>query len=127
MNAREILEQAVREDVSDIFIVAGLPVSCRKNGNIIQTQEEKLFPKETEALLNEIYGMAGDRDMMNLLVHGDDDFSFAIPGVSRFRVSAYKQRGALSPLSVSSHSSCRIHRNLAFLKLLCSLPITPRA
>ena len=96
MNAREILEQAVREDVSDIFIVAGLPVSCRKNGNIIQTQEEKLFPKETEALLNEIYGMAGDRDMMNLLVHGDDDFSFAIPGVSRFRVSAYKQRGALS-------------------------------
>ena len=96
MNAREILEQAVREEVSDIFIVAGLPVSCRKNGNIIQTQEEKLFPKETEALLNEIYGMAGDRDMMNLLVHGDDDFSFAIPGVSRFRVSAYKQRGALS-------------------------------
>ena len=96
MNAREILEQAVREDVSDIFIVAGLPVSCRKNGNIIQTQEEKLFPKETEALLNEIYGMAGDRDMMNLLVHGDDDFSFAIPGGSRFRVSAYKQRGALS-------------------------------
>ena len=96
MNAKEILEQAVREDVSDIFIVAGLPVSCRKNGNIIQTQEEKLFPKETEALLNEIYGMAGDRDMMNLLVHGDDDFSFAIPGVSRFRVSAYKQRGALS-------------------------------
>ena len=96
MNAREILEQAVREDVSDIFIVAGLPVSCRKNGNIIQTQEEKLFPKETEALLNEIYAMAGDRDIMNLLVHGDDDFSFAIPGVSRFRVSAYKQRGALS-------------------------------
>lgn len=30
MNAREILEQAVREDVSDIFIVAGLPVSCEK-------------------------------------------------------------------------------------------------
>ena len=125
MNAREILEQAVREDVSDIFIVAGLPVSCRKNGNIIQTQEEKLFPKETEALLNEIYGMAGDRDMMNLLVHGDDDFSFAIPGVSRFRVSAYKQ--LCQPLSVSSHSSCRIHRNLAFLKLLCSLLITPGA
>lgn len=27
---------------------------------------------------------------------GDDDFSFAIPGLSRFRVSAYKQSGALS-------------------------------
>ena len=113
MNAREILEQAVKEDVSDIFIVAGLPVSCRKNGNIIQTQEEKLFPKETEALLNEIYGMAGDRDMMNL---------FPV------FVSVPTNSAALcQPLSVSSHSSCRIHRNLAFLKLLCSLPITPRA
>ena len=34
--------------------------------------------------------------MRSLLSHGDDDFSFAIPGVSRFRVSAYKQRGTLS-------------------------------
>ena len=119
MNAREILEQAVREDVSDIFIVAGLPVSCRKNGNIIQTQEEKLFPKETEALLNEIYGMAGDRDMMI--------FHFPFRDFPVF-VSVPTNSAALcQPLSVSSHSSCRIHRNLAFLKLLCSLPITPRA
>lgn len=27
---------------------------------------------------------------------GDDDFSFAIPGVSRFRVSTFKQRGSYS-------------------------------
>ena len=120
MNAREILEQAVREDVSDIFIVAGLPVSCRKNGNIIQTQEEKLFPKETEALLNEIYGMAGDREVM-MISH------LPYPGFPVF-VSVPTNSAALcQPLSVSSHSSCRIHRSLAFLKLLCSLPITPGA
>ena len=34
--------------------------------------------------------------MTALHEHGDDDFAFAIQGVSRFRVSAYKQRGALS-------------------------------
>ena len=34
--------------------------------------------------------------MTQLLNHGDDDFSFAVTGLSRFRVSAYKQRGALS-------------------------------
>jgi twitching motility protein PilT len=27
---------------------------------------------------------------------GDDDFSFSLPGVARFRVSAYKQRGTLA-------------------------------
>ena len=34
--------------------------------------------------------------MDQLLETGDDDFSFAIPGMSRFRISAYKQRGSLS-------------------------------
>ena len=42
------------------------------------------------------YHLAGHRDIHQLHQHGDDDFSFAIQGVSRFRVSAYKQRGALS-------------------------------
>ena len=28
--------------------------------------------------------------------HGDDDFSFAIPGVSRFRASVFRQRGSLA-------------------------------
>lgn len=96
MKVKEILEQAVAEQASDIFIVAGLPVSYRKNGIITQTNDEKLFPKETGEFLSEIYEMADHRDMSALLKQGDDDFSFAIPGVSRFRVSAYKQRGAIS-------------------------------
>ncbi len=37
-----------------------------------------------------------DRDLNILTDNGDDDFSFAIQGLSRFRVSAYMQRGALS-------------------------------
>ena len=28
--------------------------------------------------------------------HGDDDFSFAIPGVSRFRANIFRQRGSLA-------------------------------
>ena len=34
--------------------------------------------------------------MESLLRTGDDDFSFSIPGLSRFRVSAFRQRGSLS-------------------------------
>ena len=34
--------------------------------------------------------------MTKLLEEGDDEFSFAVKGLSRFRVSAYKQRGTLS-------------------------------
>ena len=91
-----MLEQAVAENASDIFLVAGRPLSLRKNGILSMENEERLLPDDTAAFLKEIYELADNRDMRSLLSHGDDDFSFAIPGVSRFRVSAYKQRGTLS-------------------------------
>lgn len=96
MNLRTILEQAIEEKASDVFIVSGLPVSFRKDGVIKRINDERLLPPDTEILLTEIYQHAGDRNLDILYDIGDDDFSFAIQGLSRFRVSAYKQRGALS-------------------------------
>lgn len=96
MHLDEILRQAIAEKASDVFFVAGLPVSFRKQGVISQLNDERLLPADTEVLLKEIYEQAGGRDMSKLQQNGDDDFSCAIPGLSRFRVSAYKQRGALS-------------------------------
>ncbi len=94
MNLRTILEQAIAEKASDVFIVSGLPVSFRKDGVIGRINDEKLLPPES--LLTEIYQHAGNRDLNILSDNGDDDFSFAIQGLSRFRVSAYLQRGAMS-------------------------------
>lgn len=96
MYLKEILEQAIEQEASDVFLVAGLPVSFRKQGVITRLNDTKLLPNDTEALLTEIYSQVGNRDLAPLHQIGDDDFSFAIPGLSRFRVSAYKQRGALS-------------------------------
>lgn len=96
MDLREILETSIKENASDIFIVAGLPLSIRQGGQVRKIGEEKFFPPETRELVEQIYHMAGDRSMEKLLDKGDDDFAFAIPGMSRFRVNAYKQRGSLS-------------------------------
>ena len=40
-----LLQQAVLNHASDIFVVAGLPVSYRANGRICREKEEKLMPK----------------------------------------------------------------------------------
>lgn len=96
MNITEILQKAVAEKASDIFIVAGLPVSLRKNGIISRLDETRLLPPDTEELISQIYSLAGNRELAIVSDGGDDDFSFAVPGLSRFRVSAYKQRNALS-------------------------------
>lgn len=91
-----LLRSAVAQEVSDIYIIAGLPASYRRNGQIVRADAEKLMPMDTQRLLEEIYLLAGNRNMAGLNASGDDDFSFALPGLSRFRVSAFRQRGSLS-------------------------------
>lgn len=92
----ENLERAVHSEVSDIFIVVGLPISIRRHGKIERIFENPMTPEDTDRIVREIYTLADNRDISRLETKGDDDFSFALPGISRFRISAYKQRGTLS-------------------------------
>lgn len=96
MDIEEVLRQAVEQNASDVFLVAGLPLSYKINGRIQEQAMDKLLPPDTEALITAIYQLADNRDMQQLLDHGDDDFSFSVVGLSRFRVSTYKQRGSLA-------------------------------
>ena len=96
MDIVEILTRITKEGASDIFIVAGLPLSYKIHGRIEKDGDNKLMPSDTEDLIASIYDLAFERDMSTLRNVGDDDFSFAIKGVARFRINAYKQRGSLS-------------------------------
>lgn len=89
---KEILTSTVQSNASDIFIIAGLALSYRREGKIFIENTEKLMPDDTESLVRQIYDISG-RSINQFTQTGDDDFSFAIPGLSRFRVNAYKQRG----------------------------------
>ena len=80
MDVKEVLRKAVEEHASDIFIIAGLPISYRSNNVIIKEEGERLMPPETENYLEQIYELADHRDIDRLLKHGDDDFSFAVGG-----------------------------------------------
>lgn len=92
----ETLKEITSAGASDIFIIAGLPLTYKLHGQIKYFSEDKLMPSDTGALITEIYELAGNREMSNLTESGDDDFSFALSGIARFRINAYKQRGSLS-------------------------------
>ena len=95
MEIVDYLRTAVEGGASDMFIVAGGTVSCKIKGTIRSIGEEKVFPPETERLISDLYSQAG-RDMSRYLETGDDDFSFAIGGLARFRINAYRQRGSMA-------------------------------
>ncbi len=94
MNIQEILQQAIAQDASDIFIVAGLPVTLKCHGHQAR-MEGRMLPEDIEALVNEIYAVSG-RAKTNIEQGSDDDFSFSIRDLGRFRVNVFRQRGSLA-------------------------------
>ncbi|MCI8543002.1 MAG: PilT/PilU family type 4a pilus ATPase [Lachnospiraceae bacterium] len=101
MKLQEILEQAVRdEDVSDVFLVAGLPVTMKRNGVQTRLDMPALMPKDIGELVEQIY-TEGRRTRTRLETGEDDDFSLSMsrrdnfPG-GRFRVNVFRQRGSLA-------------------------------
>ena len=95
IEATEYLRLAVQNGAADIFFVAGSPASQRINRRLSHLTGDKLLPADTERIISELYGLA-NRSMDAYSKNGDDDFSFAIPGLARFRVSTYRQRGSLA-------------------------------
>lgn len=91
----DYLTQAVAERASDLFVVAGGPVSIKTDGKIHAVSKEKVLPPQTQHLISQLYALA-KRSMEEYLRCGDDDFSFAVAGLARFRVNAYRQRGSLA-------------------------------
>ncbi|MCI8764017.1 MAG: PilT/PilU family type 4a pilus ATPase [Lachnospiraceae bacterium] len=96
MKMEELLRAAVEKQAADIFLIPGMPLSYRIGGKIVNHNEEKIFPQEMDKLIEEFYGMAGNRDMSRVKKCGDDDFSMAIQGLSRFRANVFRQRGSLA-------------------------------
>lgn len=91
----QYLEQAVQIGASDIFMVAGSPVCAKSEGHLQMLPGDKLLPPDTERLISAIYQQA-NRSMDIFLERGDDDFSFAVRNLARFRVNAYRQRNSMA-------------------------------
>lgn len=95
MTILEFLTETTHLRASDLFIIAGRPLSFKQGGKLMEADAERLMPDRCETLITDIYALA-HRDMHRLRETGDDDFSFSIPGLSRYRVSTYVQRGSFA-------------------------------
>ena len=89
----DILKNAIEMGASDIHITVGSPVIFRVNGKLIRIGNEMLMPDRTNRLVREM--MTNDQwDVYES--KGEIDFSYSYPGLGRFRVNVYRQRGTCS-------------------------------
>ena len=93
----DILKEAVEREASDIFLIPGSGCSFKINGKIHINEKGSGFSiAEISECIEAIYAMSNNRSMDRVNNNGDDDFSFAVKGLARFRVSVFKQRGSLA-------------------------------
>lgn len=95
-----LLKDALARDGSDIFIIPGSPVMVKSHGRMVELTQGRLMPADAEELIRTAYALAS-RDTSVLDAEGDDDFSFSVRDVSRFRCNTYRQRGTLA-------ATCRV-------------------
>lgn len=108
----EVLKRAVADGASDIFIIAGGYLSYKVDGEIRPMDDSnRLTPTETTYFIDEIYSYA-KRTKEPFLDKGDDDFSFAMESLARFRVNTYFQRGSQAAVIRVVAFSIPNHRDL---------------
>lgn len=89
----ELLETAFEEGASDLHISVGIPPMIRKNGQLQMIHSSALTPLETRSMAEELLSREQYEEFLEV---GELDFSYSLPGVSRFRVNVFKQRGNIS-------------------------------
>jgi twitching motility protein PilU len=87
----DLLRMMVQKDGSDLFITAGAVPSMKVDGKMTPLSNQSLSPAHTQVL---VHSIMNDRQMAEFDSSQECNFAISLPGVSRFRVNAFTQRGS---------------------------------
>jgi twitching motility protein PilT len=90
----EIFKAAVQRGASDLHVKAGDVVRARIHGELVGITKQRLSADQTKQIALQLIPDGEDRARIDELK--DYDCSFGAPGIGRFRVNIFRQRGAFS-------------------------------
>lgn len=86
----DLLRTMVQRGGSDLFITVGMPPAAKINGLVVPMTDQSLTPAHTQVLVR---SMMNDKQSAEFDRSHECNFAIGLEGVSRFRVSAFTQRG----------------------------------
>ncbi|SES71550.1 twitching motility protein PilT [Natronincola peptidivorans] len=92
MEINTLLKTALDSNASDLHITVSVPPIIRVNGRLLRIGEKQLTTTDTEMLMKQILLPEQQRLLEE---RGELDVSYSTPGLGRFRVNIYKQRGSI--------------------------------
>ncbi len=93
MELNEILQFALRAGASDIHLKAGLPPMFRVDGGLVPLKDARRLPPEEVARMS--FGIMNDYQKEKFKQTSEVDLAYGVPGLGRFRVNVFQQRGTL--------------------------------
>ncbi|MEO7084454.1 MAG: type IV pilus twitching motility protein PilT [Gemmatimonadaceae bacterium] len=89
---KSILQDMIRRNGSDLHLKVGRPPAIRVDGELEQVEHAALRPEDLKALAEQLMT---PRQVKQFGEERECDFAIGVPGIGRFRVNIYQQRGSL--------------------------------
>ena len=123
MDISELLAFSVKNKASDLHLSAGLPPMIRVHGDVRRINLPPLEHKDVHGMIYDIMNDGQRKQYEEML---ECDFSFAIPGLARFRVNAYNQERGAAAVMRTIPSKILSLEDLNAPKIFADLALKPR-
>jgi twitching motility protein PilT len=90
---RGVLQQMVQRNASDLHLKVGRPATLRIDGQMTAVEMPPLKPDDLNGLAEQIMPA---KTLQEYEENKEADFALGVPGIGRFRVNAYQQRGTIA-------------------------------
>ena len=95
IDLNDALRHLIEMGGSDLHLKVPSQPLIRLNGELVPIEgSSRLMPEDTEAALAQL--LTDPERIAEFEAENEADFAYAVPGVARFRVNAFRQRGAVS-------------------------------
>ena len=90
---KSVLQQMIQHNASDLHLKVGRPPTLRVDGHMQTLDLPALKQEDLRSLAEQIMA---PKNIKEFSENKESDFALAVPGVGRFRVNAYQQRGTIA-------------------------------
>ncbi len=119
----DLLRMMVKKGGSDLFITAGAVPSMKVDGEMKPLSNQALSPQHTQMLVRSIMN---DKQLTEFEKTQECNFAISLPGVSRFRVNAFTQRGSVGVVLRVIRSDIPAFEDLDLPPILKDISMTKR-